>query len=712
MSSSTMSKQHKSGEKRKATSGDKANWKESPKKQKLDKPAKSFKPRQAKESDDGSDEEEGGASLQPYKKTFNKSNEDHSGAQANGNGNSKEFERGTTSRESHAKQKQLAQERKAAKPLADELARTKELWSRLRRKSHVPKDERQKLVEELFEIITGRTKDFVLKHDAVRVIQTAVKYSTPQQRRQIAAELKGEFAQIAESKYAKFLIAKLLSQSDDEIRDTIIPEFYGRIRKMINHPEASWLLDDIYRGAATKKQKALILREWYGPEFVLQNSDLSGSDSEITADLATLLEKVPSKRAIIMKYLRDMINGLVQKKMTGFTMLHDAMLQFFLNAKPDSDDQKEFVEMIKGDETGDLLKNLAFSKSGARLVCLLLAHSGAKDRKTILKVYKDTYQMLCDDQFGHVVILTAYEVVDDTVLLAKTIFPEILGKNEDTGFSNIVSVANSLNARTAILYLFEGPSKALFPPSHAADLEVLKEITEIRQNTSKKDPEVRRRELIAAASPQLLAAVAAAPADLVATSFGCQLVTDVLLEAVGDKTEALSAIASTAAGNPNEEVPADAYPVPAPHVATTASGSRMLTTLVAGGRFNKAAGKVVAVEPPLNFADILYPHIKEHIAALATGPGSFVPLALLEADSFSHADEVKKTLAKKKKALEKAATEETTEQKARAEAEAEKEASKEEADKSKPVKKGKKKAAPKKERPVGNAGSRLLLEKL
>ncbi len=57
---------------------------------------------------------------------------------------------GANSRESHAKQKQLALERKASKPLADDLARTKKLWETLRRKSHVPKADRQKLVDELF----------------------------------------------------------------------------------------------------------------------------------------------------------------------------------------------------------------------------------------------------------------------------------------------------------------------------------------------------------------------------------------------------------------------------------------------------------------------------------------------------------------------------------------------------------------------------------
>ena len=80
-----------------------------------------------------------------------------------------------TAKEAHAKQKQLAAERKAAKPLADEVQRTKKLWEKLRRKSHVPKEERKQLVDELYSIITGKVKDFVLKHDAVRAVQTAIR---------------------------------------------------------------------------------------------------------------------------------------------------------------------------------------------------------------------------------------------------------------------------------------------------------------------------------------------------------------------------------------------------------------------------------------------------------------------------------------------------------------------------------------------------------
>jgi pumilio homology domain family member 6 len=600
----------------------------------------------------------------------------------------------------------LVKERKAAKPLADDLARTKKLWERLRRKSHVPKEERDKLVTELFDIITGRIKDYVLKHDSVRVVQTAIKYANPEQKRMIARELAGTYRQLAESKYAKFLIGKLLIQGDDEIRDLIVPEFFGHVRRLIKHPEASWILDDIYRGVATKQQKAIILREWYGAEFSLFQKD---SSEKVTRELSEILAADSGKRAPIMRSLLELINHLIQKKLTGFTLLHDAMLQYFLNAKPGTEEIIDYLELLKGDEEGDLLKNLAFTKSGSRVVCLAMAYGTAKDRKQILRIYKDTLQMMAGDANGHRVILTAYEVIDDTVLTAKSIFPELLSKDADKQVENIVFSANDLNARTTLLYLFQGRSKVLFPVSHSSDLEILAEIDTVRQTTSKKDPEVRRSELAKALSPYLLKAIEAAAADLVATSFGCQFVTEVLFGAEGDKSAALNAIAQTAGGDPTwvkpEVVEEGAENTqPATHLANAGWGGKMLKSLIAGGRFDYTTKTVALVEPALNFADILYPNIEEYIIQWATGSSSFVVLALVEGSNFSKKDEVFGLLKKSKKKLVKAATEETPEQKSKREKAA--------ADQEAKVAGKRKKSKLVKEREVGNKGAALLLEKL
>jgi pumilio family protein 6 len=633
---------------------------------------------------DSSDSDDGGAALPP--RALKKIEADSKG---------KVFEKGQTSRESHAKQKQLAQERKAAKPLADEVQRTKKIWERLRRKSHVPRDERKTLVDELFGIITGRVRDFVLKHDAVRAVQTAIKYSTAEQRKQIARELQGTYPQLAESRYAKFMIAKLLVQNDGEVRDMIIPEFYGKVRKLIHHPEASWILDDIYRTVATKEQKASLLREWYGPEFTLKEMT---RDTKTTADLNEILSNDPNKRGPIMKNLLDMINSLIQKKMTGFTMLHDAMMQYFSATQAGTEEFTEFFEIVKGDEGGDLLKNLAFTKSGSRLVCLLLAYGAAKDRKQLLKAYKDTFTMMAGDTHAHVVILTAYDVIDDTKLTSKSIFPELVGEKEEDVTQNIISTANQTYARTVFLYPFIGLSKSLFPAESSFATDVLKEVHEIRKTTSKKDEQVRRAELVTALSPHLLDAITAAAPDLVSTAFGCQFVTEVLLGGSGDKEKALAAVAECAAGDPNEQIEGEAAQSPKLHLSHSAAAGRMLKSLIQGGRYDKEKGQVVQVEPPLNFSNQLYPVIEEHVVTWATGPGSFVVVALVEASDFTEQKALVKKLKEKKKTLQKAASEETAEQKAARESQ----------EQSTAGKKGKKKG----EKPVGNAGSKILLEKL
>ncbi|KAG6239212.1 hypothetical protein E4U25_001030 [Claviceps purpurea] len=680
------------GNKRKAMpSGPNAKGRSDSKKARIEEP-KARKPAPASKGDAStSDSEDGGVSLDD-------TNAKNANTKADAGANAESFDRtGLSSKESHAKQKQLALERKAAKPLADEVQRTKKIWERLRLKSHVPKEERQKLVEELFGIITGRCKDFVLKHDAVRAVQTAIKYATRDQRKQIARELEGTYAQLAESKYAKFLVGKLLVHNDDEIRDLVIPHFYGKVRKLINHAEASWILDDIYRTVATKEHKAVLLREWYGPEFSIKELT---KDTKPTSDLKEILTAEPSKRGPIMKTLLDMINSLVQKRMTGFTMLHDAMLQYFLNIQSGSEEFNEFIELVKGDEGGDLLKNMAFTKSGARLSCLLLAYGSAKDRKQYLKVYKDTYVLMSGDVYAHTVILTAYDVVDDTKLTAKSIFPELVGENADETTQNVVGAANNPYARTTFLYLFEGLAKSLFPPSHSFDLDTLAEVHEIRKTTSKKDEDVRRQELATALSPYLIPAIEQGALDLTSTAFGCQFVTDVLLSSsTHDKTAALEAIARAAAGDPKEAPAED--DMARPHISATSFGGRMLKSLIQGGRFDKAAGKIIPSDPPLNFADILWPVIKDYIMDWATGPSSFVVVGLTESNDFSNAEQVKKILKKNKKVLEKAATEMTPEQEAAKAAQEEKKADK-------GAKKGKKKF----EAPVGNAGSKLLLEKL
>lgn len=485
----------------------------------------------------------------------------------------------------------------------------------------------------MFEIITGRVKDFVFKHDSVRVIQTALKYANIDQSKMIARELKGDYKTLAESRYAKFLIGKMLVHGDEETRDLVVPEFYGHVRRTIKHSEASWILDDIYRGIATPSQKAMLLREWYGAEFALFKSSEAGPAS---ADLERILEESPEKRTPIMRSLHDLVNLLVQKKTTGFTMLHDAMLQQFLNLAPGSEEATEFIELLKGDEEGDLLKNLAFTKSGARLVCLALAYGNAKDRKQILKTYKGTMKTLAYDAYGHQVLLAVYDVIDDTVLVSKSVLPELVGKEalSNSQQEDLIQAVQHLNARVTLLYPFCGKAKAILPNE---DLKLLDEVHRIRSTTSKKDPDIRRKELVVSLSPLLLSLVASKGEALVSTSFGCQFISEVLLGASGDRNLAGVAIAAMAKSDSESK----------PLLESPAAG-RMLKSLVLGGRYNPATKAIDLADPPLGFHEVFYSAIKDDILNWATGANSFVVVGLLEAPGFPHVEDLKRKLSEGK----------------------------------------------------------------
>jgi len=169
------------------------------------------------------------------------------------------------------------------------------------------------------------------------------------------------------------VIADSLWARTPETKDMIIPEFYGHVRYLIKHPEASLCLDDAYRTFATPVQKAALLREFYGAEFAIFKS----TDETATPSLGDLLTASPEKRAPIMRSLFELIRDLVQKHMHGFTILHDAMLEYFENAKAGSEEVTEFLALAFEDD-GAVLRNLAFTKSGAKVSCLALAYGSAK----------------------------------------------------------------------------------------------------------------------------------------------------------------------------------------------------------------------------------------------------------------------------------------------------------------------------------------------
>ncbi|KAJ6259116.1 hypothetical protein Dda_6013 [Drechslerella dactyloides] len=537
---------------------------------------------------------------------------DASSAAAPGKGTGKAANNGGStansnkSRESHAVQRKLATERKQAKPNADIIQRSKKIWERLRRKSHVPLDERKKLTDELFTIVTGRVKELVFKHDASRVIQTAVKYGSAERRQQIARELKGEYVQLAESAYGKYLVVKLMHYGNTATREMIIGEFYGNVRRMAKHREACYVIDDAYREYATPKQKAAIISEFYGVEYAIFK------DESRDSSLKTLADKNPEKRPLIMKSLFELINQMVEKNMTFLTILHKAMLEYILNVKADTSEAAELIELVK-----ENLGTIAFSKDGAQVIMRCFAWGTAKDRKQMLKNLKPSIQDLYADEHGCMVLVAVFDVVDDTVLVSKTVFPEIQAKLDDG------SAPTHAVARIPLLYPLAGRETRLM---HPQKIELLEDLDKIRAQTSKKDPKARQQELRKALSPTLLKTVVSHAEELATSHTGCQFISEVLISADGDKSEAAEKIAALAEGSEARE---------------NKDLGRLLKTLVQEGFFNNKTKTMQLSDPPIAFHKYLLPKIQPDLLSWATSWNSWLIATLLESERVPESEKTK-----------------------------------------------------------------------
>jgi hypothetical protein len=74
-------------------------------------------------------------------------------------------------KESHKVQKELYAQRKAAKPNAEVIEQAKRVWADAR-KLNISKEERQKYIKQLMDVVRGKVQEVVFKHDASRIIQT------------------------------------------------------------------------------------------------------------------------------------------------------------------------------------------------------------------------------------------------------------------------------------------------------------------------------------------------------------------------------------------------------------------------------------------------------------------------------------------------------------------------------------------------------------
>jgi len=147
----------------------------------------------------------------------------------------------------------------------------------------------------------------------------------------------------------------------------------------------------------------------------------------------------------------------------------------------------------------------------------------------------------------------------------------------------------------------------------------------LRAQTSKKPSDVRANEICSAASPDLLSWVVRDGAEVSRETGGSLVITEIMLEAYGDKEAAMEALLIPLGTTyPSDDHP---HPIALPHT------SRLYKALLQGGHFSQAINAVVTRPnfDPSIFATAFLRHVKlADITSIARGGGAFVIAVLLE----------------------------------------------------------------------------------
>lgn len=428
-------------------------------------------------------------------------------------------------------QKVAKKQRKMQRPHYEMVTRAKQIWNIIRERD-VEKAKREALVKELFDLVKGKIYDVAAKHDASRVIQALLKYGKPEHRTQTVAELREHIIDLSKMQYGCFLVQKMIKYGGAADRATIVKQITGQAVQIGTHNIAANVLEYAQEHLKPSQLSGLKL-EFYGKEFAYFKA-------ENKKNLADILSANPQKKEEVLKHLATILNRMVDKQLLGLAFVQTLLWEYLCHAE--HDDVMQMVANVR-----DASLALLATRNGARVVNKCISLGTPKDKKRIIKCLKDKVLDACNHPSGYLVIMRILDVVDDTVLVQKSILAEL---ND-----HLLSVAMHPTGRKVLLQLFSPLNKKYLSPD---DIELLappmvpspEDATQLIVNY-KKDPDSRREELLKGLLPKLEEMCAANMTELLRSKEGRDVLVEVLKRSSSEDVQA--SLVEAVSGEPAEE---------------------------------------------------------------------------------------------------------------------------------------------------------------
>jgi len=363
----------------------------------------------------------------------------------------------------------------------------------------------------------GAYPELVRQRFSSKVMQTLLKYGSEDQKATVCSELKGHWKDVSMDKFGHMVLLKVLYWGSPQQRIDIHSELQGSYRKLCVHNVSAKLVDLIYASSMESDTGIgwSILHELISNEFrVLKPVGLSPLKD-------ILEEKEPARAGAIKKDCLSIISKAFDKNCVTRPII--ALI-------------KQYWEAVGWKEKDDLLivlraqaSKLRISSDGAEMLNQALAYGSAKNRKAIVKSFKEHVGEMALDPDSCVALLRAMVCVDDTKLLKEQLVVPLLS----TSTAELAEICTDSIGHLAVVQLLVANSTS-YVPKHMLDrLQPVQRPNPKKDNelapTTKKPQEKRRAELAAAALPGLLDFVEKDVHGLATDEFGCRVLEQVVL---------------------------------------------------------------------------------------------------------------------------------------------------------------------------------------
>merc|ERR1739838_1244322 len=193
---------------------------------------------------------------------------------------------------------------------------------------------------------------------------------------------------------------ELLSNGRDYLRKQFKDNVYPLVRKS---KLSAKVIEYAYNNYAKQAQRHMILREMCGKVYMINELSQTKTFGEVLATIEDEADKMS-----MMKSFHAAILPFVEKDAMKHTMIHKIFYEYFLHCY-DATMRSEMIEAIRGS-----LVHIMHTHDGAHVTLRCFWYGTNKDRKAILKTMKEFLMRLVKEEFGHLPLLAAFDVIDDT----------------------------------------------------------------------------------------------------------------------------------------------------------------------------------------------------------------------------------------------------------------------------------------------------------